>query len=64
MIEKRITQTQNCPSPLSVCQCVHMCVCVCVYVCVCVCARAHIFHIVMLEPFLTTTSCVSFLLNC
>ena len=51
-----------------------MCVCVCVCVRVCVCARARaracvcvcvrIFHIVTLEPFLMSTLCVSFLLNC
>ena len=41
-----------------VCVCVHVCVNVraCVRVCVCVC----VFHIVMFEPLLMCTSCVSF----
>ena len=46
------------------CACVRACVCVRVCVCVCVCACACIFHIVMTEPFLMSTLCVSSLLNC
>ena len=40
--------------------CVRACVSVCVCVCVCVCARARAFYIVMLEPLLISTLCVSF----
>ena len=65
---------------MCVCVCVYVCVCVCVcvYVCVCVCACgcacmhactgaclcACILHIVMCEPLLMCTLCVSCLLNC
>ena len=46
---------------MCVCECVCGCVCVCVCVlCVCVRARAGIFYIVILEPLLISTLCVSF----
>ena len=42
-----------------VCVCARTCVCVCVCVCACVCVCVCILHIVMFEPLLMSTLCVS-----
>ena len=51
---------------MSVCVCVHAGVhaCVCVHACTSACLCACILHIIMCEPLLMCTLCVSCLLNC